>query len=65
MATKKVEKDVVESVESEVKLVDVEYVLGSANTTYYGNGFKVEFVNGKASVVSEVANALKEDGVIK
>jgi hypothetical protein len=53
----------VESVDN--GLVEVEYALGEFNTTFYGNGFKAEFVEGKASVTEAIAEQLKELKLIK
>lgn len=46
-------------------LVDVEYAEGKFSTTFYGEGFRVEFVDGKAVVTAEIANKLKELKLIK
>jgi hypothetical protein len=63
MAKAKATEEVVEIADN--GLVEVEYVLGAFNATINGGGFRVEFVDGKASVMASIAEALKEAKLIK
>lgn len=63
---KKVEAPTETPVEAvETGLVEVEYLVGEFSTSYYGNGFRVDFVDGKANVTEEIAALLKEAKLIK
>jgi hypothetical protein len=46
-------------------LVEVEYAVGEFNATINFADFRVDFVDGKASVLPEIAKKLKEEKLIK
>lgn len=59
-----VEKEI-EAVEAESDFVEVEHFNGAKDASFFGPGFRVQFVDGKASVTKEQVKFLKEAGLIK
>lgn len=51
--------------EAKPEFIEVEYVLGDIQMTIYIANTSVQFVDGKAMVTPEVADALKEAALIK
>lgn len=45
-------------------LVEVQYALGAYTTSYFGYGFRVNFVEGLALVSPDQADILRTDGLI-
>jgi hypothetical protein len=66
MAKAKAETAAVEIAKSsEAKMVEVEHAHVTGEASYFGKGFRVFFVDGKATVTEEIANVLKEAQLIK